>query len=113
MQLFRARAPVLILVAAFDDASRVSGMANDRAAVEDTAQIADYFAWSHVLGKIVGLVPGIVVAFVVEHHDALNSMAVVVLGQCPVLAEGLVHGVHDMVLIVAVDVDVGDACEGG
>jgi hypothetical protein len=44
VQLFGAIAPVLVLVAAFDDACRVSGVAEDCPAVEDVAQIADCFA---------------------------------------------------------------------
>lgn len=113
MQLIGAIAPVLVLVATFDDACRVGGATDDCATVEDMNQVADRHAWGHVLGEIVGLVPGVVVGFVVEYDDALDAVAVVVVGQCPVLAEGLVHEVHDVVLVVAVDVDVGDACEGG
>lgn len=49
----------------------------------------------------------------VEHDNALNAMAVVVVGQCPILAKSLVHGVHNIILVVAIDVDVRDAGEGG
>ena len=45
-QLFGASAPVLVLVAAFDDTSRVSGIADDCSTVEDTVQIADRLARS-------------------------------------------------------------------
>jgi len=59
-----------------------------------------------VLREVVGLMPGVVVGFVVEHDDALDAVAAVVVGEGPVLAKGLVHGVHHVVLVVAVDVDV-------
>lgn len=41
LQLFSASAPVLVFVAAFDDASLVSRVTDDRSTVEDTAQIAN------------------------------------------------------------------------
>ena len=59
-----------------------------------------------MLGEVAGLVPCVVVSLVVEQDDTFDARAVVVVGQCPVLAEGLVHGVHHIALVVAVDVDV-------
>lgn len=106
VQLLGAITPILILMAALDNAGCVGGTADDCAAVKDTVQIADRHARSHVLGEIVGLVPGVVVGFVVEQDDTLDAMAVVVVGQGPVVAEGLVHGMNHVVLVVAVDVDV-------
>jgi hypothetical protein len=112
-QLLGAGAPVLVLVAAFDDTGRVGGMTDDCSAVEDTVKVADHLARSHVLDEVAGVVPGVVVGLVAEQNDTLDARTVVVVGQCPVLAQCLVQGVHHMALVVAVDMDVRGARKGG
>lgn len=112
-QLFSAGAPVLVLVAAFDYTGRVGGVADDCPSVEDAIHVADHLAWSQVLGKVAGSVPSVVVGLVAEHDHAFDAWTIVVIGQGPVLAEGLVNGMHHVALVVAVDMDVRDTCESG